>query len=240
MRCSVVIPCYNEGQNLPLLIQAFEQQTQRQDVEIIVVDNGSTDGSWTLLQELIAGKPLFRAHYLERNLGYGGGILAGLQVARGELLGWTHADMQTSPADVFFGLELFDQNGSDIFVKGLRKNRPFMDRFFTWGMGLFESWYLQVKLWDINAQPTLFSRAFYETWKSPPSDFSLDLYAFYWAQKQGLKIKRFPVMFPPRLHGQSSWNTGLRSKVRFIKRTLHYSSQLKRSLQHEANRSSNQ
>ena len=102
---------------------------------------------------------------------------------------------------------------------------------FTMGMSLFETLYLGRKLWDINAQPNIFHRSFFENIKNDcPKDFSLDLYFLYMAQKEGLKVIRFDVVFPPRVHGESSWNTGLASKWKFIKRTIEFSLKLKKEL----------
>ena len=100
------------------------------------------------------------------------------------------------------------------------------DQFFTSGMSAFETLYMGVKLYDVNAQPNVFSKKFFETWINPPKDFSLDLYALFMAQKSGLHIERFDVMFPKRVHGTSHWNTGLVSKWKFIKRTVGFSRKL--------------
>jgi hypothetical protein len=97
-------------------------------------------------------------------------------------------------------------------------------------MGLFESIYLRAALWEINAQPTIFPRVFFESWGEPPHDFSLDLYSFYQARVQGLKVVRFPVFFGKREFGTSHWNVDWRSKVKFIKRTLEFSFKLKKRL----------
>ena len=56
------------------------------------------------------------------------------------------------------------------------------------------------------------------------------VYALYMARRKGLKVLRFPVDFPERVHGESKWNTGLASKWKFIKRTLDFSVKLKRAL----------
>jgi hypothetical protein len=97
-------------------------------------------------------------------------------------------------------------------------------------MSIFETFYLWTNLWDINAQPNIFHRSFYESWENPPYDFSLDLYVLYMARKSNLIIKRFDVIFPERIHGESKWNTGFKSKIKFIKRTLAFSKQLKKRL----------
>lgn len=228
MRFSLVIPCYNEEKNIPLLLEHCKQLDE--GVEVILVDNGSTDATHEVLQKLLPLYPGCRTVRVEENKGYGFGIVSGLKAAKGEILGWTHADMQTDPKDALRGLSLFEKHGKDIFVKGRRYGRPFMDVFFTMGMSLFETLLLARPMWDINAQPTMFSRRFFESWKTMPDDFSLDLYAYYQAQKSDLKVHRVSVAFGERAHGVSHWNVNWAAKRKFIRRTIDFSLQLKRKV----------
>ncbi len=227
MKFSLVIPCYNEAANLPLLLERCKALGAREGMEVILVDNGSTDDSPAVLARLLPTYPGCRSVRVEVNQGYGFGILAGLRAAHGDILGWTHADMQTDPLDALRGLVLFETNDGDIFVKGRRQGRPLIDSVFTIGMSVFETILLRRAMWDINAQPTMFSRSFFESWSKPPYDFSLDLYAYYHALDQGLKARRFPVKFGERANGISHWNVSFRAKWRFIKRTLKFSFDMK-------------
>ena len=230
MKFSLVIPCYNEAANLPLLLERCKEVTIRPDIEIILVDNGSTDNSPEVLLNLLPQYPGCRSIRVEKNQGYGFGILSGLRTATGEILGWTHADMQTDPQDALRGLELFDKHGLDIFVKGRRYGRPLADVVFTLGMSVFETMLLGKPMWDINAQPTMFSRNFFEIWLEPPYDFALDLYAYYQARCKRLEVHRFPVRFGERAHGVSHWNVNWAAKRKFIRRTVDFSLQLRKSL----------
>ncbi|WP_153098977.1 glycosyltransferase family 2 protein [Paraburkholderia hayleyella] len=230
MKFSLVIPCYNEAANLPLLLERCKDLPRCSGGEVVLVDNGSTDDTPRVLQALLPGYPGCRSVRVENNQGYGFGILAGLRAAQGELLGWTHADMQTDPLDVLRGLALFEQHGPDVFVKGRRYGRPLGDVAFTVGMSVFETVLLGQPLWDINAQPTMFSRTFFLTWQDPPHDFSLDLYAYYQARRQKLEVHRFPVNFGERAHGTSHWNVNWAAKRKFIRRTIDFSLQLKKAL----------
>lgn len=223
MRLSLVIPCYNEAANLPLLLQRCAKLARAGEIEVVLVDNGSTDDTAQVLERLLPQVPGCRSIRVERNQGYGHGILQGLLAARGEVLGWTHADLQTDPVDALRALELFRESNAKVFVKGRRSGRPAADVVFTWGMSVFETLLLRTPMHDINAQPTLFPRAFFESWQSPPQDFSLDLYAYYQARKTGLRIRRIPVRFGARAHGVSHWNVDWRSKWKFIRRTIDYS-----------------
>src|SRR5690349_10242347 len=156
MKFSLVIPCYNEAANIPPLLERCAKLATTPGVEVVLVDNGSTDNSPALLREVLPRYPGCRSVRVERNRGYGFGILSGLAAASGDVLGWTHADLQTDPQDALRGLELFDRLGAGIFVKGRRFGRPLADVAFTVGMSAFETVLLGKPLWDINAQPTLF------------------------------------------------------------------------------------
>lgn len=230
MKFSLVIPCYNEAENLQLLLERCKELVVRSDVEVILVDNGSTDNTLEVLQNLLPKYPGCRSIRVEKNQGYGFGIISGLRAAEGQILAWTHADMQTDPQDALCGLDLFDKQGENIFVKGRRFGRPFIDVVFTVGMSIFETVLLSKPMWDINAQPTMFTRKFFDAWSSPPDDFSLDLYAYYQAQTQGLRICRFPVKFGKRAHGISHWNVNWAAKWKFIRRTVDFSIQLKKKI----------
>ena len=233
MRLSLVIPCYNEARSLPALAARCAELTAADpDIEVILVDNGSTDDTPTVMADVIAGKSNVRSIRVEVNTGYGAGILAGLAAANGDILGWTHADLQTDPMDAVAAFQLFKtaQRPDQLFVKGLRYGRRFADVVFTHGMSVFETLLLTRPLRDINAQPNLFPRAFYEGWREPPTDFSLDLYVYASAKAQGMTVKRFAVLFAPRVHGVSSWNVDWAAKRRFIRRTMDFSFRLRRAL----------
>ena len=139
MKLSIVVPCYNEEENIPLLLKRFEDVAKGEDMEVILVDNGSTDGSAQVFEKLLPDYPFARKVKVEVNQGYGYGILQGLKECRGEYIGWTHADMQTDPADIVKALRIVEEEKGLVFVKGNRKGRPLFDRFFTFGMSVFES-----------------------------------------------------------------------------------------------------
>ena len=156
------------------------------NTEIIFVNNGSEDESLKVFKKLIPNQTNNLKYInLKKNLGYGNGILEGLKKSKGEFLGWTHADLQTNPADALKNFKLFLNPSSEkTFIKGKRVNRNSFDNFFSFGMSIFESMLFQKIFFEINAQPNLFSRSFYQTWKNPPNDFSLDLYVYFQAKKQ--------------------------------------------------------
>jgi polyisoprenyl-phosphate glycosyltransferase len=235
VRFSIVIPCYNEEKNIPLVLKRFAEVVNRDDVEVILVDNGSTDGSAGVLASLLPAHDFARMVKVAKNQGYGFGILSGLKEARGEFIGWTHADMQTDPQDVMRAFSLIEENGSSpmLYVKGWRQGRSLFDNAFSYAMAAFETVYMRQFMCEINAQPNIFHRSFFQKWRQPPHDFALDLYAYFLAKKMRLNMIRMRVRFPERIHGQSSWNTSFAAKWKFIKRTVAFSLNLKKQLNHD-------
>lgn len=85
MKLSIVVPCYNEEQNIPLILNRFGEIIKREDIEVILVDNGSTDDSALVLAELLPKYAFARTVRVEVNQGYGYGILQGLRQCRGSI-----------------------------------------------------------------------------------------------------------------------------------------------------------
>ena len=88
---SIIIPSYNELNNLKYLIKKINQISQKNpNIEIIVVDNGSTDGSKDYLENNIKLFPKIKFVRVKKNIGYGHGIKYGLKFATGKIISWTH------------------------------------------------------------------------------------------------------------------------------------------------------
>ena len=131
MDLSIVIPVYNEDENLPLLQSAIQQSLcnlQNLAWEIIYVDDGSSDSSLQVLERLAAEDPDHtRVVALRRNFGQTAAIAAGIDHSMGDILILMDADMQNDPADIPMMLEKMEQ-GYDV-VSGWRLNRQ--DTFLT-------------------------------------------------------------------------------------------------------------
>ncbi len=228
---SIVVPCYNEERNLHPLLEAFKTGLVNTDIEVILVDNGSSDGTAAELERLLPIYPFASSVSVEVNQGYGFGILSGLAAASGEYVGWMHGDLQFDPAAAAEAAALVERSGGGkVFVKGLRRGRPVLDRLFTAAMSVFETLLMGARLNDINGQPTLFHRTLMDVWVSPPRDFSLDLYAYVTATRAGFKILRFDADNSERKRGVSSWNRGLGSRLRLASRTIAASVRLRASV----------
>jgi glycosyltransferase involved in cell wall biosynthesis len=225
MDLSIVVPCFNEAGNLPGLINRFREiLARRPGVEVVLVNNGSTDDSTVVFAVRLKPGDRVRVANVPVNRGYGHGIMAGLRVARGAYLAWTHADLQTDPADVLAAYDRIrmQADSKKCFVRGLRAGRPLVDRFFTAGMAFVASTLLRIPFHDINAQPKLFPRTFLNEMTDPPDDFSLDVYALYAAHRAGYRILEVPVQFGQRNAGVSKGAGSVRGKFKLTRRTLGF------------------
>ena len=99
---SVVIPCYNEQDNLRPLVEAVRKELEAVTLpfDIIFADDGSQDHSWALLKELGANDKRIRALRLERNCGQSAALWAGISAARAPVIITLDADLQNDPTDI--------------------------------------------------------------------------------------------------------------------------------------------
>lgn len=230
---SIVIPCYNESDNINNLYKKLLiLKKSKYSIQILLVDNGSNDDTEQKITKLVNQNTLFKYIKIEHNIGYGNGIIQGLNQAEGNYVAWTHADLQTNPLDILVGLEILNDNfPKKVVVKGSRINRPFNDKFFTMLMTMTASIIFGMKLEDVNAQPKIFHRTFLKYLKKAPLDFSLDLFFLIIAKKNQYKVLDFPVYFHSRKAGEAKGGDGsLKNKFKLIFRTLKFIYKLRLSL----------
>ncbi len=130
---SVVIPVYNEEENLILLYSRLKKtlDSLNSSYEIIFIDDGSRDKSWSILENFRNKDNLVRTFQFNRNYGQHTAILAGFELSRGEVIVTIDADLQNPPEEITKLLKEIE-NGHDV-VGGLRKKRkdPFFRKFIS-------------------------------------------------------------------------------------------------------------
>lgn len=214
MKYSVIIPCYNEGANIPSLVNLLERSHTPYDIQWVLVENGSHDNTRAELERTCNGKSYFTIVYIDQNQGYGYGIQQGLKEATGDYVGWLHADMQIAPESIIEFMQIAEEKSAEpLFLKGKRKNRSMVDYFFTNCMTLYASAMLGVWIYDIGAIPVLFHRSLLSKLTEIPYDFSIETYVYAQAKKAGFRVQRYYVVQRARRKGMSSWNRGLLSRI---------------------------
>lgn len=209
---SLVLPCYNEEKNICFLFEEFLKiPFNNNKAELILVNNGSTDNTdreidkvIKLNQDLDNNIQIIKV-FLTENKGYGGGIKAGLNIAKGKYIGWAHADLQ-SPLLDFFKLYELIKNKKKILGKGKRINNRGFDGIVSRLHEKIASIILGFQMKEINAQPKIFSRDVLEYFKDMPDKWTtIDTYAVYICLKNKIEIIETEVVFKNRIYGQSKW-----------------------------------
>lgn len=124
MDLSIVIPLLNEEESLPELEKWIRQVVEQHNYiyEIIMVDDGSSDNSWRVIQELHKKNPLVKGIRFRRNYGKSAALNEGFKMAQGDVVITMDADMQDSPNEIPELRRMIIEEGYDI-VSGWKKKR---------------------------------------------------------------------------------------------------------------------
>ncbi len=124
MDISVVVPLFNEDESLPEL-EAWIRRVMEENnfsYEIILVDDGSTDDSWKVVQQLHANNPLVKGIKFQRNYGKSAALNEGFKAANGDVVITMDADLQDSPDEIPELRRMILEDGFDM-VSGWKKKR---------------------------------------------------------------------------------------------------------------------
>ena len=121
---SVVVPLYNEAESLPELVAWIDRVACANSLsyEIIMVDDGSTDGSWAVVEELKRSYPAIRGKSFMRNYGKSAALYVGFEMAEGDVVFTMDADLQDSPDEIPAMRRMILEEGYDL-VSGWKRKR---------------------------------------------------------------------------------------------------------------------
>jgi glycosyltransferase involved in cell wall biosynthesis len=214
MNLSLIIPVYNEQDNLPFLFEAIYKvmNSLNQSWEVILVDDGSQDNSLSVLKEYAQKDARhIRVISFRRNFGQTAAIAAGLDYAQGEIIILLDADMQNDPADIPMLLARLDE-GYDL-VSGWRKSRKdnaltrnFPSMMANWLI----SWVTGVHLHDYGCTLKVYRRDVLEGFR-----LYGEMHRFIpvYASSVGAKITEMPVNHHPRKFGKAKYGLERTAKV---------------------------
>jgi len=214
VQLSLTIPCYNEESVLRSTVEPLAEAFQARGipVELVVVDNGSTDSTSRVIDELIRdGLPVVKRH-VPINCGYGNGILQGLAVSRAPLVGFIHADGQTAPDDVVRLFEVAAASGEPTLVKVHRCERSeglkrmVVSRAFNLFSGAM---FPGLSTADLNGSPKIMPRETLHAMNLVSIDWFLDLEIMLKARHLKLPVTEVEILSRKRAAGKShvNWKT---------------------------------
>ena len=154
MDISIVIPLFNEEESLPELEAWIRRVMEKEgfSYEIIMVDDGSKDGSWSVIEQLAGGNSRLRGIKFQRNYGKSAALNTGFLAAQGRVVATLDADLQDSPEELPGLYRMIVEEGYDM-VSGWKKKRKdplfsknIPSKFYNWTARLMTG----IKLHDFN------------------------------------------------------------------------------------------
>lgn len=215
MRALVVIPTYNEVENIKALLESILEKTP-QELECLVVDDGSPDGTGQLVDTIAASKPRVHAYHRDEKKGLGSAYVAGFKwgLAKGfDALIEMDADFSHDPKYLPKMLKLLESHdvviGSRYVSGGGTVNWGLGRRLLSKGGSLYSRWILGAGIRDFTGGFNGWKRKCLEaldldTIQSDGYSFQIELK--YRAFLKGFKITEFPIVFEDRKVGASKMN----------------------------------
>jgi dolichyl-phosphate beta-glucosyltransferase len=202
---SVVIPCYNEEARLPRTLELVEGYLGARGAgyEVILVDDGSTDGTRQVMESSAARNPHVRITILPHNRGKGRALAEGVAVARGSEILVTDADLST-PIDELDKLQAELDKGAGVAIasRALRGSRvevsqPFYRVLMGKAFNLIVQTLLLPGIWDTQCGFKLFrADVAREAFAGLSTDgFGYDPEVLYRAKRRGVRIAEVPVVW---------------------------------------------
>ncbi len=201
---SIVVPVLNEAESLQQLADEIATVCEEHDIEyeLLFVDDGSTDNSWKLIEQLATAGDQVCGIRFRRNFGKAAALTAGMRAARGEFILMMDADLQDDPAEIPKFLEKLD-DGFDV-VNGWKQRRldpwhkVYPSKLFNWAVGRMTGLHLH----DHNCGLKLFKS---EVTREIRIYGELHRFIPVLAHSRGFKVTELPVHHRERKFGQSKY-----------------------------------
>ncbi len=202
---SVVVPVRDEEASLPILVERVAAVAARSGLalaEIILVDDGSSDGTWPAMQALAASHGQVRAVRLRRNFGKAAALMVGIGVASGDIVVTMDGDLQDDPEEMPRFIAMIEA-GNDL-VSGWKQERndPLSKTIPSWLFNRVTAWMSGIKLHDFNCGYKAYRREIFDTVQLYGE---LHRYAPVLAHALGYRIAEIPVRHHPRIFGRSKY-----------------------------------
>src|SRR5262249_14319063 len=202
---SLVLPAYNEEAGIREAIAEADDALARlaDEYEILVVDDGSRDGTAAAVREEAARRPRVRLLRHETNRGYGAALRTGFGAARFDRVAFTDADCQFHLADLAPLLRLAEEFPVAVGYRVGRQD-PWPRRFVSWGYNTLARALLGTRVRDCDCALKVFQRESLLRLLPRTNGFFVNTEMLTRARQLGLSVAEAPVRHRPRLRGHST------------------------------------
>jgi len=217
---SIVVPVYNDYASAEELCIDF-LRARLSNTELLLVDNGSENPDE--LNSLIELNPgLIKLLRLNSNIGFGGGVQAGMRHSTSEWVVWMPGNVKVKPSTLHEFLDTVFDSRTEVIVKAVRSGRRFIPNLKTLIASLVQTLASLSLMFDTGGTPTAVNRQnrIFNLVLSGPNDYTFESYVLFLANKLGAPVRRVAVPYGERLWGKSHWQSGIRSEVTLMLRIL--------------------
>ena len=220
MKLSVVIPIYNERATLRQLVNRVLSVTMPFEVELLCVDDGSTDSSREILQDLQTQHPEVRAFLQPRNMGKGAALRRGIREATGEFVVIQDADLEYDPAEYPILLEpLIDGKADVVYGSRFMGGRPHRVLYFwhsvgNWLLTLFSNALTDLNLTDMETCYKAFRREVIQAIPLEEDRFGFEPEVTVKIAKRRLRVYEVGISYSGRTYEEGKkigWKDGVRA-----------------------------
>ena len=224
MLLSIIIPAFNEAAFLPEVIRRVEETPY--DKEIIIVDDGSTDGTHEYLVDLI--KEGTKVIFHKKNMGKGAALRTGIAVATGDVVIVQDADLEYDPRDYPVLLEPIMQGKADVVYGSLFLGGPHRVLLFWHSVGnslitLVSNMFTDLNLTDMETGYKAFRKEVFKTITIESSRFGFEPEITAKVAKKGFRIYEVPISYSGRSYQEGkkiTWKDGFKAIFTVLKYNL--------------------
>ena len=174
---SIAVPFYNEEGNVAEVAEGLARELEKNkiDYEIVLINNGSTDSTPKIINKLRGKNPKLKQLDIIKNIGYGNGIVNGLNAAKGKYIGFLDGDNQVHPKFVVEAYnKLKNSNAALCMTKRSIRNDGLMRKIASLGYNSILNILFLTNVRDVNSKPKILNNKFYKELNLYSKDWFID------------------------------------------------------------------
>ena len=216
---SIIIPVFNEKDTVAEVVSRVS--ALKLEKEILVIDDGSNDGSGEIIRGIRTKMETVRGFFLEENRGKGLAVRRGIEEARGEMIVIQDADLEYPPEQIEGLVDELVQDGSlsAVFGSRLLGRNPISYHRYYWGgrfLTLLVNALCRSRLTDVTTGHKVFRRSVFNEIVLSSEGFEIEIEITVKLLKQDLRVKEVPIHYIPRTFAQGkkiNWQDGMKSMI---------------------------
>lgn len=220
-KLTIVIPLYNDLASAKPLIDQIADCRDEKSVSFLLIDNGSETAG---LEEAVLASKSENLQLLrvEKNQGFGGGIMTGIDTVVTSHVGWMPGNLKVTPRDAIGLWSAWDKTEGSA-VKASRNRASRVEAAKTLIAGIFSSAAHNARLFDSGGTPTMVATKFMQSLsQQSPKGYEFEVFTLLAMRRAGVRVLRSKVEYRRRRYGSSHWQTSTSAELRLLASMLRH------------------